>query len=435
MNNRESVTVGVIGFGTVGTGVVEFLLERERERGDLRLARVAVANPSKPREIEFPGVTGDVGEVLDDPEIQVVVELAGGERPALDYILRALSSGKSVVTANKVVVSRHMRQLFETARSHGVDLAFEASVAGSIPIIRVLRGFAGERIRRVTGILNGTSNYILTRMEEGLTFERALELAQQKGFAEAAHHLDTGGFDARDKIAIVAALAFDRWVEPESIYCEGITGITPIDLDFAAKHGVEEGGGGFVVRSLATARLEDDGSSIQVHVYPALVPREHPLSTVRDEMNAVYLEGGHCGPQLFLGRGAGRLATTSAVVADLIRVAGNRRKGIVDELPALVSEVGVSSIENLERRGYVRMNLKHVPGSIAEASRIMGEHGFNIEDSVQRRRFRVNVEGEIFIPDIVTVEPLPFGVVGKALNALRGSNRVAGDPFYLRFEE
>jgi homoserine dehydrogenase len=419
----------------VGTGVVEFLLERERLQGDLRLARVAVANPSKPREIEFSRVTGDVGEVLDDPEIQVVIELAGGERPALDYILRALSSGKSVVTANKVVVSRHMRELFEAARKHGVDLAFEASVAGSIPIIRILRGFAGERIQRVTGILNGTSNYILTRMAEGLTFDSALKLAQEKGFAEAAHELDTGGFDARDKIAIVAALAFDRWVDPDSIYCEGITGITPIDLDFAEKHGVEEGGSGFAVRSLATARLDPDGGELQLHVYPALVPREHPLSAVRDEMNAVYLEGERCGPQLFLGRGAGRLATTSAVVADLLRVAGNRRKGIVDELPALQSQVGLASIESLERRGYVRMNLKHVPGSIAEASRIMGEHGFNIEDSVQRRRFRVTVDQETFIPDIVTVEPLPFGVIGQALRALRGSNRVAGDPFYLRFEE
>jgi homoserine dehydrogenase len=152
-------------------------------------------------------------------------------------------------------------------------------------------------------------------------------------------------------------------------------------------------------------------------------------------MNAVYLEGERCGPQLFLGRGAGRLATTSAVVADLLRVAGNRREGIVDELPTLASEVGISPIEDLERPGYVRMNLKHVPGSIAEASRIMGDHGLNIEDSMQRRRFRVNVDGETFIPDIVTLEPLPFGVIGKALDALRGSNRVAGDPVYLRFEE
>ena len=142
-----------------------------------------------------------------------------------------------------------------------------------------------------------------------------------------------------------------------------------------------------------------------------------------------------CGPQLFLGRGAGRSATTSAVVADLLRVADNRRRRMVDELPRLRSDLALAPVESLERRGYVRMNLKHVPGSIAEASRIMGEHGFNIEDSIQRRRFRVAVDHETFIPDIVTVEPLPFGVVGKALNALRGSNRVAGDPFYLRFEE
>ncbi|MEJ2080206.1 MAG: homoserine dehydrogenase [Acidobacteriota bacterium] len=434
MRSGERIAVGLIGFGTVGTGLVEFLLERAETVGDLYLKKVVVAHPEKPREVSFKGITGNVREILDDPEIQIVVELMGGEQPALSYVLESLENGKSVVTANKVVISRHMRDLFARARRKGVDLAFEASVAGSIPIIRILKGFANERILRVTGILNGTSNYILSRMEEGLGFEAALKLAQEKGFAEADHILDTGGFDARDKLAIVAALAFNTPMDPERIYCEGITGITSIDLDFGVRYGVGEGEPGYAVKLLATARLGDD-DALELHVYPALVHRHHPLAAVYEEMNAIYLEGERCGPQLYLGRGAGRSATTSAVVSDLLRLAANRRRGIVDELPSLAGAVPIADVRKLKRRGYVRLNLKHMPGSIAEATRIMGRHGFNIEDSVQRRRFQMQFNGQVYMPDIVTVEPLPYGVVEDALEELQASERVHGMPFYLRFEE
>ncbi len=434
MSNGERIAVGLIGFGTVGTGLVQFLLERGETVGDLYLKKVAVANPSKPREIAFEAITGDAEEVLQDPEIQIVVELMGGEKPALGFVRGALEAGKSVVTANKVVVSRHMQDLFSLARRKAVDFAFEASVAGSIPIIRILKGFQSERILRVTGILNGTSNYILSRMEEGLSFEAALELAQEKGFAEADHILDTGGFDSRDKLSIVASLAFNTPMNPERIYCEGITGITSIDLDFGGRYGVGEGEPGYAVKLLATARLGDDGA-LELHVYPALVHRHHPLASVYEEMNAIYLEGERCGPQLYLGRGAGRSATTSAVVSDLLRLAANRRRRMVDELPSLTGGVPIADVRQLKRRGYVRLNLKHMPGSIAEATRIMGRHGFNIEDSVQRRRFRMEVGGQVYMPDIVTVESLPYGVVEDALHELSASDRVQGTPFYLRFEE
>jgi homoserine dehydrogenase len=431
----RKIGVGLIGFGTVGTGVVEALLRPDGRLIDLELRKVAVADPGKAREVNFPNLTGNAHEVATDPTIDLVVELMGGERPALDLIRTALESGKSVVTANKMVLSRHLPELSRLARRREVDLAFEASVAGSVPIIRILRGFEGERIQRVTGILNGTSNFILTRMEDGLDFEAALRSAREKGFAEADHVLDTGGFDSRDKLAILAALAFDTPVDPETIHCEGITGITPVDLDFAARHGRGEGEGGYVVRSLATARLDGASRALELHVYPALIRCDHPLGAVRDEMNAVYLEGELCGPQLYLGRGAGRAATTSAVLSDMLRLADNLRRGIVDPLPSFEQRIPLADVRDLRRRGYVRMNLKHLPGSIAEASRILGEHGFNIEDSVQRRQFRTEVDGEVYIPDIVTVEPLPFGVVGTALSVLRASNRVHGEPFYLRFEE
>lgn len=428
----KPIKIGMIGLGTVGTGVARFLLSEESKRHGLQLKTVSVSDPKKPRKIDFKGLTTDTEAMLADPEIDIIVELMGGESPALGYIDGALKNGKCVVTANKVVVSKHIKHLFHLATSAGQDLAFEAAVAGSIPIIRILRAYVGERITKVTGILNGTSNYILSRMEEGMEFEKALGLAQEMGFAEAEHLLDTGGFDARDKLSIIASLAFNTAITPEDIYCEGITEITPIDLDFAAKHGLDEGSPGYRVKSLASASLKD--GKLELHVYPALISADHPLAAVRDETNAVYLEGERCGPQLLQGLGAGENPTASAVIADILEVAHNRRCGVINPLPDLGSTIEAEPIWNVERRGYVRLNLKHIPGSIAEASRIMGEHHFNIEDSIQRRQFRARIDGEVVIPDIVTVEPLSFGEITEGLSVLRNSSRVLGKPFYLRFE-
>jgi homoserine dehydrogenase len=432
MNMKDPINVGLLGCGTVGSGVADYLLGTGGEKAHIRLSRVAVADLSKARELHFEYITNDVNEVLEDPDIHIIVELIGGENPALKYIQRAFENGKSVVTANKAVVSRHMKELLEEARRRSVNFAFEASVAGSIPIIRVLRGLRGEKIRKVTGILNGTSNYVLSRMEEGMDFEHALRSAQLKGFAEAEHLLDTGGFDARDKLAIVASLISNTPVTPNQIYCEGITEVTPIDLDFASKYGTEEGDSGYAVKSLASAELVEE--QLFLYVYPALIRKDHPLASVRNERNAVYIEGEYCGPQLVEGLGAGRRPTTSAVVSDLLRVADCLRQGISEDLPQLESNIRIGDIRKVTRRGYVRMNLRHVPGSLSEASRILAQHGFNIEDSLQRRRFRTQVNGETVIPDIVTVEPLSYEIVEEALEALGESDRVLGRPFFLRFE-
>ncbi|MDI6721699.1 MAG: homoserine dehydrogenase, partial [Candidatus Aenigmarchaeota archaeon] len=260
--------------------------------------------------------------------------------------------------ANKAVVSRHMKELFGAARGNYADVAFEASVGGGIPIVRTLRGYRGDNINKMSGILNGTTNYILSRMEEGMDFKAALKLAQENGFAEANHELDTGGYDARDKLAILASLAYNTQVNPEEIYCEGITDITPIDMDFADKYGTEEGGAGYSVKLLATANYND---GLELHVYPTLLNKKHPLASVRDEFNSVYIEGELCGPQMFYGRGAGRGATTSAVISDILHVADNIRNGVVDELPALDSKIKFVNIRDIKRRGYVRVDLKHIP--------------------------------------------------------------------------
>jgi homoserine dehydrogenase len=204
-----------------------------------------------------------------------------------------------------------------------------------------------------------------------------------------------------------------------------------VDLDFASKYGLTEAGAGYSIKSLATARLNQE--KLELHVYPALISRKHPLASVRNEYNAVYIRGELSGPQLYAGRGAGREATSSAVISDVLRVAENLKKGVVNDLPSLDSRVQFADVRTIERRGYVRINLKHAPGSIARASQIMADHGFNLEDSIQRRRFQLEVNGETVIPDIVTAEPLAYATVEGALRDLQDSDRVLGKPFYLRF--
>ena len=433
MNTLKPINVGLIGFGNIGTGVIKYFLDGKGEPHNIKLTKVADSDIARPRELSFPRMTDRAEDVLGDPAINVVVELIGGENPARDYILGAMQRGKSVITANKAVLSRHMKQLFNTARECSVDLAFEASVAASIPIIRILKGFRGERITKLRGILNGTSNYILSQMERGLEFDTALNLAVEGGYAELDHSLDTGGGDARDKLAIIASLVYDSEITPEDIYCEGITSITAVDMDFAAKHGIEEGEPGYTIKSLATAQMCEE--KLELHVYPALISKGHPLASVRDELNAIYLEGELSGPQFFKGKGAGRDATTGAIISDILQVAANIRNGVTDSLPALQSTLKSGNVHQLKRKGYVRINLKHAPGSIAEASEIMAKHGLNIEDSIQRRRFQSIVNGEIVIPDIVTVEPLSYGTLEQALSELEQSDRIDGKPFFLRFEK
>ena len=432
MKKLKPINVGLLGFGTIGTGVIKYFLDGRGESHNIRLVKVADSDLTRPREVSFPQITERAEDILEDPDVQIVVELIGGENPAKEYILGAMQRGKSVITANKAVLSRHMKQLFRTARECSVNLAFEASVAASIPIIRILKGFRGERITKLSGILNGTSNYILSQMERGLEFDTALNVAVERGFAELDHTLDTGGGDARDKLAILASLVHNSEIVPEDIYCEGITSITAVDLDFAAKYGIEEGEPGYTIKSLATAQICDE--KLELHVYPALISKEHPLASVQDELNAIYLEGELSGPQFFQGRGAGRDATTSAVISNILEVADNLRHGVTDRLPDLESRLNPADVYQLKRKGYVRINLKHVPGSIAEASRIMAEHGLNIEDSIQRRRFQSLVNEEVVIPDIVTVEPLSYGTLEQALKELEQSDRVDGKPFFLRFE-
>ncbi|OGH07226.1 MAG: hypothetical protein A2171_02755, partial [Candidatus Levybacteria bacterium RBG_13_35_9] len=310
MGRIESrIGVGMIGLGTVGGGVEKWFQQGGGETQGLELRRIAVANPDKPRDTQVP-LTSDIKDVIKDPSIQIVIEVMGGIDPASGYITDALNEGKSVITANKAAIATNMPHLFEAARTRNADLAFEASVGGGIRIIHVINSFQAERIEAIKAILNGTSNYILTQMEKGLTFDEALIQAQEKGFAESNHLSDTGGYDTRYKLTILASLGFNTWFDPEAISRRGMADISPIDLDFAAKYGVEEGESGYSVKLLAIAKRRED-NSVELRVTPALISKDHPLSSVRDEYNAVYLEGSNAGPQMLTGKGAGREATTS----------------------------------------------------------------------------------------------------------------------------
>ena len=421
-----NINIGLLGLGNIGTGVAEYLRDSGNLHG-LHLKAVAEADPAKRSSARLPNVliTDDANTIIRDPQVQIVVELIGGEHPAKEYVLEAIDNGKAVVTANKFTISRYIKQILEAARKRGVDVRFEASVGGGIPIIQTLReDLAANTISLITGIVNGTTNYILTRMSEGMEYRDALRIAQEKGFAERDPYLDVSGQDARHKLAILTSVAWNTWVDPASIPCEGISEITPKDMDFAAEFG-------YAIKLLASARKH--GSKAELRVNPTLVSVSHPLAKVVDEFNAIYLEGNLCGPQMYMGRGAGRPATTSAVVADIMHIAGNIRRGVRDDLPSLDEHYEL--VADPVSGGYFRLDLKHIAGSLAKVADILARRGISIKDSVQRNRFRRELDGDILIPDIITIEPVEDSRVRKALEELEKCDRVSGKPFYLRIED
>jgi homoserine dehydrogenase len=345
----------------------------------LEVARVAVADLTKDRGLPLPAkcFTDDPGAVVDDPDIDIVVEVIGGIEPARRLIVDALMGGKPVVTANKELVATHGRELFETAEGAGVDILFEASVGGGIPLIRPLReSLAGDRIRRVMGIVNGTTNYILTSMTElGTSFADALAEAQRLGFAETDPTADVDGFDAAAKAAIIASIAFGARVVVGDVYREGITGITADDIASARDLG-------YVVKLLAIA--EDNDSEIAVRVHPAMVPEHHPLASVREAFNAVFIEADAVGELMLYGRGAGGMPTASAVLGDLVDAAKNLVEGRKGATIGTMAPRPIRAIEQVESQFYLQMEVADRPGVLHA---ITGEFGAR-EVSVRSMRQR-----------------------------------------------
>lgn len=400
LDQEGSIGIGLMGLGVVGSGVAQILAERaavyaHRVGRSLELRRVLVRDPRKQRGfLPEPGlITTDADDLLEDPQIRVVIEVMGGEDPAYEYMRRALDSGRYVVTANKEVMAKHGPELLALAEARGVDILYEASVGGGIPLIAPLkRDLLANEITSLRAILNGTTNYILTRMShEGLDFQEALAQAQALGYAEADPTNDVQGIDAAYKLAILASLAFRTTVHPSDVSREGITRLTANDFRYARELG-------YVIKLLAIARRHAD-STVQVRVHPALLHAEEPLAKVDGVFNAVELEGDLLGRVLFEGQGAGSMPTTSAVVADLIDLARGIARGSVNRSVWQHEPAGViRPFSDLESRYYLRLRVPDRAGVLSKICGVLGDnHGISISDIIQKETSQADQSAELVI--------------------------------------
>ncbi len=395
MANTEKINVGMFGLGTVGSGVAHVLLSRreflERRTGiPFALKKVCVRRLKKPRlaRIDPKLLTTRADEILNDPDIDIVVEVMGGIHPAKEIVLQAIAAGKPVVTANKALLAHHGDEIFTAAANKGVDVYFESSVAGGIPIIKSLReGLVGNDIEALYGILNGTTNFILTEMArgEGRSFESALKEAQERGYAEQNPALDLKGIDTAHKISVLALLAFGKMVRPDQIYVEGIQQITANDVRYAHDFG-------YTVKLLGIAKRE--GDQLEIRVHPTLLPNNHLLSSVNGVYNGVFVKGDLVGEQLLYGQGAGRFATTSAVISDLVDIGRNLVRQTPQRIPLPLPSKRirrVRKIGEMEGRYYFRFSCIDRPGVLATIARILGSHRISIASVVQKDRRREHI--------------------------------------------
>ena len=389
---KPSISVGMVGFGTVGTGVAKILLEnaaliRRRVGVPVELVRVADLDTTRDRGVRLPpGVlTSEVRRILDDPAIDVVLELIGGYEAAKRIILEAIAKGKQVVTANKALLAVHGEELFEAAARQGVDLGFEASVGGGIPIIRALvQGLAGNTLRSVYGIINGTANYILSRMtREGHSFQDVLAEAQRAGYAEADPTFDVAGIDSAHKLAIMVTLAYGTPVNFKEIYTDGITHITPLDIAYAREFG-------YTIKLLGIAKLHE--TEIEARVHPTMIPSASPVAQVEGVYNAIRLVGDAVGDIVLYGQGAGSLPTGSAVVSDVIDIARNLKTGSSGRVPPASFQqeerrpLRIRRMDEIASLYYLRFMVVDRPGVLSQISGVLGHYGISISSVLQKGR-------------------------------------------------
>ena len=418
----KTIKIGLLGFGTVGTGVVRVLKENREEINEkigapLEVKAVLVRDKSKRREyMEGLLLTDDIEEILQDDEIDIVVELMGGVAPAKEYMLRALNAGKSVVTANKDVVAQFGKEMFDTAEKNNVDFMFEASVGGGIPIITPLQQcLTANRITEVMGIVNGTTNYMLTKMmQNGADYDTVLKEAQEKGYAEANPAADVEGLDAARKAAILASLAFSADITLNDVSVEGITNITAGDIAYAKELG-------YVIKLLAVAK-ETAEKGIDVRVHPVLLAEGHPLAAVNDVFNAIFVRGNAIDEAMFYGRGAGALPTASAVIADVVDVA----RDIVNDTFGRISCAGytrkrICPLDETESSYYVRLWVEDQPGVLGLIATSFGDNEVSLKSVIQTRK--INDRAEI-VAITHTVEHQKIENAKKALNNLGVVNKI-----------
>lgn len=384
MNSQKTLRVGMLGCGVVGGEVARLMTANQkdlaaRSGANLELVKIGVRNLARPS-IAKELLTSDLDSIVKDANIDLIIEVIGGIEPARTLILEAFANGKSVVTANKALLAKHGAELFAAADKSGVDLYYEAAVAGAIPILRPLReSLVGDHIQRVMGIVNGTTNFILTKMDEsGAAFSDALAEAQALGFAEADPTADVEGFDAAAKAAILAGLAFHSRVTDSDVYREGITKIT--DSDVAVAKSLD-----LVVKLLAIAELTNDGK-ISVRVHPTLISRNHPLASVREAFNAVFVESESAGAMMFYGRGAGGAPTASAILGDLVAVARHKVSGGLGPRESDYADLAIAPIGSVKTRYLIRLDVADRPGVLAAVAQTFSKHDVSIQTVRQTGR-------------------------------------------------
>jgi len=436
----KSVGVGIIGLGTIGTGVAKVLRRNadviEQRLGfELTLVRVADLDLETDRGVDLSGVRfdDDAAGLVSDPEVDIVVELVGGYGVAKKFMLDAIANGKHVVTANKALLALHGREIFDAAEKQGVGVLFEAAVGGGIPILRSLReGLAANHIESVHGILNGTTNYVLTEMETtGEDFEVVLKRAQDLGYAEADPTFDVDGIDAAHKLALLVGMAFGAEVTHEDIPTEGIRGLVPLDFEQAAEFG-------YRIKLLGIAKATPDAAGqmrIEARVHPTMVPRASMLAGVDAAMNAVEVHGDAVGPTLYYGAGAGELPTASAVVADLMEIAreiqrgSNRPVSPLSYLPDHLTRRPQVPLDEIQGRYYLRFECVDRPGVLSHITGELGEHGVGIASAVQKG------SGGGSVPLILLTHPAGEGALRAAVQAIDGLEDVTAPTRVIRIEE
>lgn len=382
----KKVKIALLGLGNVGRGVWMILNSnkeeiRKRSGYDIEVSKVLVRDIKKDRGVSIPKelLTTDFNEILKDDDIKIVIEVMGGIDEAREYMLKAMDKKKHIVTANKMLLATGGDEIFEKADSMGVMFHYEASVAGGIPIINgINESLTANKVEELYGIINGTTNYILSKMEsEGLSFKEALDEATEKGYAEADPTSDVEGFDAQYKLAILSSLAFGTKINVESVYREGITNIKSIDMDYAR-------GFGMVIKLLAI--VKDVNGKLELRVHPTMIPKKHPLANVYDSFNAVFIKGNAVGDLMFYGRGAGDLPTGSAVVSDLISILRNNidLENINPVVKNNLWDKKISDIRSVKSRYYIRTTVEDKPGVLGEITAILGASGVSLRSVIQR---------------------------------------------------
>ncbi|ACT50123.1 homoserine dehydrogenase [Methylovorus glucosotrophus] len=433
----KSINVGLLGIGTVGGGTYTVLTRNHdeiarRSGRDIRITRVADRNLELARQVTQgkADVTDDAFAVVSDPAIDVVVELIGGYTIARELVLQAIANGKHVVTANKALIALHGKEIFAAARAKGVIVAFEAAVAGGIPIIKALReGLSANRIEWIAGIINGTTNFILSEMrEKGLTFADVLKEAQRLGYAEADPTFDVEGIDAAHKLAILSAIGFGTHPQFDKAYTEGITRLDAVDIKYAEELG-------YRIKLLGITKRSEAGVELRVH--PTLIPEKRLIANVNGAMNAVVVKGDAVGPTLYYGAGAGAEPTASAVVADLVDVARMMDAAVDQRVPYLafqdeqLQDLPVLPISDISSAYYLRLRAMDKPGVLAEVTRILGDRDISIDAMIQKEPEEGEDQADIIILTHVTVEKN----MDSAIAAIEALPAIAGKITKLRMEE